>query len=324
MIKLSDSAITIINPDGTRFTFEIDELQSKIIQSCLAAGIKDVWIAEDISLSIEYALGHSENRQRVFTLEDLHYLVVKILEETGFPEVAESFKLQHDIEDETVSINGETVRQIIENNLGLLGKSQEQLAEKTQAALSLLKINDAPSNLVLELAKYYKSTEAPIDDISSLVATKKDENSWRVDESTVYEMLSDTAKSFIDDSIIQLNRVTPLYPSIKVDLRITKFANFLNLEAPLTEMVIIPYFTSISDAINEIVKVYDHLYDEVTEGTEAERSDALPVYLIVRDMSLFAKEWLLSVWPDAYDCCEDMLYYLIRDLKRGLFKLQLS
>ena len=100
MIKLCDTAITIINPDGTRFVFEIDELQSRIIKSCLAAGIRDVWIAEDISLSIEYALIQDEDASRVFTLADINYIVVKILEETGYPEVAEKFRLQNDFEDE--------------------------------------------------------------------------------------------------------------------------------------------------------------------------------------------------------------------------------
>jgi len=128
MIKLCDSAITIIHPDGTRFVFEIEELQSRIIKSCLAAGIRDVWIAEDISLSIEYALSQEGDSSKIFTLADINFIVVKILEETGYPEVADNFRLQNELEEETVQVSSDVVLDILENNLGLTGNALDSVS----------------------------------------------------------------------------------------------------------------------------------------------------------------------------------------------------
>ena len=85
MIKLSDGAIMLIRPDGSQVEFEADELQSGIIRGCLAAGTRDLWIAEDIALSIEYAMALPGNRGRIFTVSEINSLVIKILEETAIP-----------------------------------------------------------------------------------------------------------------------------------------------------------------------------------------------------------------------------------------------
>ena len=56
MIKLADNSIMLIGPDGILNVFESDKLQSKIIRSFMLAGVRDIWLAEDITLAVEYAL----------------------------------------------------------------------------------------------------------------------------------------------------------------------------------------------------------------------------------------------------------------------------
>ena len=130
--------------------------------------------------------------------------------------------------------------------------------------------------------------------------------------------------SMIDSGILQVSGVSPLYPAVKIDFCITKFASQLNLDSPLTEMAIIPHFFGLAHQINLVIAAVDYLFNEITSGTEVERHELLPIYINVRDMSTFATEWMISIWPDAHQCCADMLYYLERDLERGVFKLQLS
>lgn len=325
MIKLCDSAITIINPDGTRFVFELDELQSRIIKSCLAAGIRDVWIAEDISLSIEYALIQDKDASRVFTLADINYIVVKILEETGYPEVAEKFRLQNDLEDETVKVSNDIVVDIIKNNLGLVGKALENVAQETKDALTSLNAADVSPALIIELAKHYKNKSSAVNEMRNISVTGSAEGeSWRVPVNEIMARLETDTKPFFDSGVLQVAGVSPLYPAVKIDLMITKFASQLGLESPLTEMAVIPHFFSLAHHINVTVAAVDQLFDDITRGTEAARTEPLPIYINVRDMSVFAKDWMHSLWPDAHECCEDMLYYLERDLERGVFKLQLS
>lgn len=325
MIKLCSSAITIINPDGTRFVFEIEELQSRIIKSCLAAGIRDVWIAEDISLSIEYALSQNNETSSVFTLSDLNFIVVKILEETGYPEVAENFKLQNDIEDEIVKVSRDIVVDVVKNNLGLTGVALEDVAKETKIALDKIGAVDVSPMLILELAKFYKNKSYAVEEMHRIsVSGSVEGDTWRVPVSEIISNLATDTRLFLEKGVVQVVGVSPLYPAIKIDIKITKFATLLGLEFPLTEMAIIPHFFSLAHHINVIIETVDTLFSEITRGTEAELSTPLPIYLNVRDMSQFAEKWMYSVWPDAHQCCEDMLYYLERDLVRGVFKLQLS
>ncbi len=327
MIKLCDSAITILNPDGSRFVFELEELQSRIIKSCLAAGIRDVWIAEDISLSIEYALtpATDDGSEGVFTLLDLNSIVVKILEQTGYPEVAEHYRIQNEFGIEIVKTDLDSVVDVIENQLGLRGDILSKVVKDTSKALELLSLDDVAPSLILELGKHYKATNSTVDEVCSISVPATPENgSERLSFNSIYAGISESTKKFVESKILQFSGVSPLYPAIKIDLRIAKLANELGLDTPLTEMAVIPHFYAVAQHINEIIAYIDQLYTESKPESDLDDCGPLPIYLNVRDMSTFAKDWMMSSWPDAHGCCEDMLYYLERDLLRGIFKLQLT
>ena len=50
MVCLASSAVMIMAHDGTKRNFEPEELQSRLIHSCLNSGIKDYWLAEDVKV----------------------------------------------------------------------------------------------------------------------------------------------------------------------------------------------------------------------------------------------------------------------------------
>ena len=56
MIEVSSNSVSILYPDGTSAVFDAAELSSRIAKSCISAGMPDSWIAEDIALSVEFAL----------------------------------------------------------------------------------------------------------------------------------------------------------------------------------------------------------------------------------------------------------------------------
>jgi hypothetical protein len=88
----------IVCEDGTRRSFEFDELQSRLYKSCLSCGINDSTLAEDITLSVEYVLKKISSGDHVFAVSEINSFVVRMLEDAGYPEIARNFIRQNKIQ----------------------------------------------------------------------------------------------------------------------------------------------------------------------------------------------------------------------------------
>jgi hypothetical protein len=320
MIKLADSAVILVSPEGDRYDFDITDLQSRIIQSCLAAGEHDVWIAEDISLAIEYSLNLDENPSKVFQVTDINKTVVRLLQEIGYPAVAECFKHSNKLNEELVCIESDIIRKILNNNLGLLGLSLDTIAKKTEDNLRKIAVGEISPKLILELGKHYKDSILSDSGINTISLSSKEEVSFgEITMQDILSKLTDKNREIVDSGIISVSKINPLYPAIKINLRIIKFLEHLGLNPPITEMMFIPYFDVLADVINQIIEISDTLFKE----QDNKSTDFLPIYLTVVNMSVFSEDWLNSPWPQSYSLCYEFLSYLERELLRGLFKLQL-
>lgn len=324
MIKLCDSSISLLAKDGSKKIFEAEELQSKIIHSCISAGINDSWIAEDISLSIEYALSQSsESEEKVFTLSEINIAVAKILEQIGYPEVAENFKLQNGNADLTFSTASKHVSDIVSKSLGLSGNDLSLISEEVHKACEKLEIGSAPSTLIFELAKYYKSKLMSVDIKSVPVKTKKAKDKlsgFQPSKDVLKSNIEDFSRAYIDSNILRVFGVSKLFPVIKIELKILELSKLNGLQAPLTELCVIPSFRGLSEALNNIIYTAQALYDSECSGVKS----ALPVYINIRDISTFSDKYLELPWPESSDICMDMLSYLEEMLDFPIFKFTLK
>ena len=93
MIEVSSNSVSILYPDGTSAVFDAAELSSRIAKSCISAGMPDSWIAEDIALSVEFALQTQllNSGEKSVHASEIDSCVVSVLEDTGYVEVAEKF-----------------------------------------------------------------------------------------------------------------------------------------------------------------------------------------------------------------------------------------
>lgn len=321
MIKLSNSAVMLIRPDGTQTEFDADELQSGIIRSCLAAGSRDLWMAEDIALSIEYALTLPANRERVFTLSEINSLVIKILEETGNPEVAEAYRRQHASVGIRVNPDRGLISELIQRHLGLSGNNLAAIAERVVSAAERLEIAEASPTLFVELAKLYKEELLAEHDAAIVKVSGSGKVSpWLVSSREIAARLSPATRELEEAGVIVYSGLSRMFPALKLDFRITRLVGHYHLSSPLTEMAIIPRFGAVAAAMNEIVATVNLLLQERHEPVVA----PWPVYLLVNDMSVFACTHLLSRWPEAEPCCREMLVYLREMLDFGIFKATLK
>ena len=94
MVKPAEKIIYIQDHEGERVRFDPVELQTRLINCFLTAGLRESsYMAEDIALAVEYTLLNSNRPDAVFGQGELAAAVIRMLEETGFPEVAALFQI---------------------------------------------------------------------------------------------------------------------------------------------------------------------------------------------------------------------------------------
>ena len=82
-----------INSNGTKaFSFDIDHLHDQLSSAFKAHGIHNKWMADDILIALQnYMAGNNFSVRTEEDLDQLHAIVVKVLQDNGFMEVAEYF-----------------------------------------------------------------------------------------------------------------------------------------------------------------------------------------------------------------------------------------
>ena len=319
MIKLADTSIMLTTPDGITSAFDPDRLQSRIIQSFLAAGITETHIADDISLAVEFSLQKSKRKEKVFTLSEVNNSVVRILKDTGFPEIAAIYLRNNACSQLTITPEFNTIKKLLQKHFGINLSSIDELTGKVLSAVQQLNIKNAAPELFIELAKHYETEEFASEDIEpvSLDSWEQD-NRWLVSAKTLEQELAISTRNLIDAKVIRLIGVSGMFPSIRIFFMINEFCRFHGLTGPLTEMVLMPYLFSAGKAIDNCITTTDRLADE-----QADQKN-LPIFLTIPDMSSFAVQMLDASWPEVEKDCREMVTPLCNSLSRPLFKLKLS
>lgn len=321
MIKLSDSSLMLSRPDGSLIDFDVEALQTEIIKSFLAAGVRDAWIAEDIVLAVEYALLQNSRPGNQFSVSEVNSTIIKILEETGYPEVADVYRKNNARLEVEFSPDPEYLSQLISRHLGLTGKTLDTVAAKVSKAVAVLGIDSATPALFAELAKFYKA-RLPQDQeikISGFSAHNAQTNTESISEKEIQQRLKPETRELIKRGILRIQGISPLFPAVRLTLKFTMLTAGSELEPPVTEMMLIPKFPAPAAAVNDCVRTAQELFSEYSE-----ESHRLPVYLQVPDMSTFAAGYLNTPWPEGKGCCIEMFNYFERLLDVPLFKLQMN
>jgi hypothetical protein len=321
MIKLSESSVMLSRSDGSVINFDAGALQTEIIKSFLAAGIRDAWVAEDIVLAVEYALLQSSRPDNLFPLSEVNAAIIKILEETGYPEVADIYRKNNSRLDIEFSPDRDYLNQLISRHLGLTGELLKTVAEKVAGAAAALDIDSAAAVLFIELAKFYKTRlpQAPEIQLVGLSTHNAGTARGYVAAAAIEESLSAQSRTVVRDGILRPHGISPLFPAIRMTLKIKLLAEQAELVPPVTELMIIPGFPAPAAAVNDCVKTAQRLYAESSGETRK-----LPVYLNIPDMSEFAAGYLDAQWPEGRECCAEMFTYFEQLLDEPLFKLQMG
>lgn len=324
MIKLSENSILIINPDGSRFNFDSEELQSKIIKSCLSAGIRDLWIAEDIVIALEYALNSGSGAKKEYALSELNSLVIKILQMTGYPEVSEKFRSENASSEIEINPEKNILSELFKKHLGLDGETLESVSSMVAADCEKLDVNKAAPLFFVELAKVEIKRFSITEIHEETIEIKNIAKSTRIGKDAVMSTLSGETKDFISRGLITLHGISGLFPSLKIDFRIVKLLEGVDFALPVTELAVFPLFHGLVEPLNEIYSAANAVFRKTNPEHPQLKDKPLPVYFSVQDMSEFSQRFLQSPWPQSKKASLEMLSYLEEQLDFSFFKIKLK
>lgn len=95
MIHSSPNRILLDSHGVSTFLFDIDKLHDQLSLSFKQHGIDNKWMADDILIALQnYMVANKFQVRNDEDLDQLHATVVKVLQDNGFPEVADHFS-QH-------------------------------------------------------------------------------------------------------------------------------------------------------------------------------------------------------------------------------------
>ena len=292
MIQLSTSVIEVLYSDGTRRPFDVEQLQEKLISCCISIGNRDLWIAEDIALAVEFSLKEL-GVGKVFTTAEVDSFVLKVLREVGFGDIADRYSENISDSLNLIPVNQENVGDAVTRYLGVSGEELQLTVNKVCNACKKIGMNEVFPSLILELAKFFhhQKFEIETETLQCTGKINKNTSSWIINTSEMYNALCDKIPPFIEQDIIKVSGVSRLFPSIKIDVYLVNLAEFYDLQKPLTELSVMPYIYELAVGIENAASLALNLFAGFQDNNS---SINLPVYLKFIDTTVFANDWLAS------------------------------
>jgi len=312
MICLSSSVVIVMANDGTKRRFEPEELQARLIRSCLDSGIKDYWLAEDLTNAVENALVFQSNSGIIFSESEINSFLIKILEDAGYPNVAENFRGKSKIISENITLSDDVVKKLFNTQFGIKDEDLTRLSEKVLNACDSLAVSSAPPSLLLELARYYRKSDISVPKLKRLNYMNVAATPWILPFHEILPLLSVDTQKLIKLGLIDVAGISRLFPSIKINLKLEVLAEYYNLQPLITELVLFPCFDIVIESINEVITRINRHFALMEDESIGK---TLPVYLRFSDIYGFSKKYLGVRMPVGEKFCKDIAVMMAESLK---------
>ncbi len=320
MIKTADQTVMLIGSNGDHFAFEVEWLQRELIRCFLDGGLGDYCsYADDIALAVEFALAHSEREHPVFEERELSAVVGRILENTGFPEIARIFRNREGLSD-WIKTDPETLRgQLTEI---VTAARLEQTVQQVKGALDRLGVKQSSPGLVQELARYYVATtrlqEAPALPSPGPVAAP----GWYVLEAELLGRLSPAEAEWFRSGILRCAGISRVFPCLRLFCRLLPLAEREHWQSPVTELELAPCWDRLGSALDHIQQEARQRFRE--RVSQLEYPGELPLYLFFPDLSEFTVRVLGAEWPAGRPLAEELANSLTDRLERPVYQLKIT
>ncbi len=258
---------------------------------------------DDIALSIEYALRQKNISGDTSCLQekDIDSLVLQTLKNVGYGRVAEFFQKNSVSPSGLFRLPASQVSPFLEESLNIHGAGLERIVTKVVNTMEAIGAKNATREMISELAKHFlqQSTEQ----LTANVLKRPDFSPDKAGSIRFMELetgLSPEIKKYFDRRILTFHPVNlHIFPSLRLNIRLTGIATDAGLEAPLTELSLGPELIRLTAVIDQICLIVDQLCRKKGRGSDT----PIKLILTLGDASVFTRDWMACSTLEAQEAC---------------------
>ena len=314
MVKPAEKIIYIQDHEGGRVPFDPFELQTRLINCFLTAGLRESsYMAEDIALAVEYTLLNSNRPEAVFGQGELAAAVIRMLEETGFPEVASLFRQAGGDRHVALDADPASVAKFLRKFLACSDALFDRVVNEVSRAVEILGIHEADPHLYLELARHYERKFA-IESITGSPVTRL-RGRTSATKAELAAVLPPEVRELTAEGILRVNEISEIFSRIRFFFMMRPFAKKFGLTPLVTEMEIEPLLFRMS----RVLELGRAAIEEALQPPEP-----LPVHLSIPDMSQFIIEYFGVEQEKSRKLAGELARTLCFEFKNGIYKLSVN
>ena len=310
MIEISSNALSILYPDGTSAVFDAAELSARIARSCHDAGTADAWIADDIALSVEFALQKhlQQSGRKSIPLAEIESCVVSILEDAGYADAAEKFLSGGRPRGEMGKITQADVHGFLLSKLQLDPEEADAVAVKVISAMHAIKAEKCSIRLILELARHFRETAA-----EKRAAMRQGRSGKAAPPpGEIAARLPDPLRRYMDEGILTLRSGSKLFESVRLDVDFQTLMKDLPFAPPVTELLLAPRLMECAEAADSVRRAAE----------ECCGNPELPLIVTLLHAKEFVRSRMLCEEEDSVTrCARSLSDYFCSMLRKRPFKI---
>ena len=212
MICLATEPLLVRDHNGRLVDFEASELETTLAELFRELAVSGVWMAEDITATIEDKIRSCTATPPART--DMERLVVTLLQTLGFPDVAQLYEQRLPPaplpEEDMRPWDRPTLTRILEEHLPLVPTQCCRLAERCEAALLRMDLQEVSERFVISLAIHLLRNGASHADTSTAAPSF-----WRA-------RLSSEARTALSSGVLRLLPLNNIFPVARLNVNLPR------------------------------------------------------------------------------------------------------
>lgn len=283
MVQTVEKRLFLRDSDGGVTPFDPVGLQTRLIGAFLAAGNQqESYMAEEIVLALEYTLLTTPRPEPVFNINEIDSAIIRLLEASGYPEVAATYRKTGSEQVLRISTSPDTLRRLFASHLGCSAERAERVADIVAQSMAQLQISSATAHLLLEFARHYERNLAE-QESARLVPALPGTSGTTLSRDEITALLPAEPRKLMDAGVLKINGITALFPGIRFFFFLNNFARMQQWSSPVTELEVIPQLYAAGSALDAA--------RTTIIAALAPESGSLPCCLAIPDMFDFQEKY---------------------------------
>jgi hypothetical protein len=280
MIKLRADTILIRADAGGELPLDLEQLRDELWQTCVQTGVDDSELADDIVAVIRNFVNEGPQANQSYSRCEIDELIVQILVDSGFPNVAAEYRRRRQMDDfvvvpDHVRPEPASIRLVLQRDPFFVSKPVDRIIDALIMRIASLRLADISPRLVAELGKaIWHEQEA------ARIPSSQAAGYWLIHRDEIPALLSGADAQLLATGAIHIRSVSSLLPRLQLQTNLGYIITDTD-GSLIPELALFPAFDTLCSRLNGIVR---RLISEVQV-----RADRRSVIDIVRARLIFSQ-----------------------------------